>query len=535
MRDKKLIKRRLLSLFLSVLMLIGILPLNLVKVQASGGVKIDETNFPDPIVLKSVQGTFQGMNEIDSKSLNNCDILFIRNDVYFNGKFLGTFEGAKDLTGLNLFPNLSAISLAKPNMKSLESLSGCRKLDEIDIEGGSIDNFDLKYCNMTRVVIKDCKINSFKLYDIETGIFGRISALSYLILNNCGLSKIEGFGNFTVLSSLSIDNNKFTAFDLSSTIIADDFSCKNNQMETLNFGGSNKDLNIVDCSVNRLRNLDISKLEALEELNCSSNQLSRLDISENVALKNLDCSSNQLSRVDIGNNDNLQVLNCSNNQFQGNFIADRLKGLKKLNVSNNKFTNIVFFDQNNIEELDCSNNAIPYLKNFTNLKTFKGDNQQVDVVVDRNDRRIRYKNFVLIELPQGNSKVKELSGGKLIDGSYFGEFIKVDESLPSKVTYKYEVSPGMFLDVTMNITYTELDPTNVVSMKIKNQPTKLTYTDGEKLDLSGLVVTLEDNNGLTKDVAFADFAANGITANPTDGTALTLADNAKNVSLTKGN
>ena len=536
MRDKKLIKRRLLSLFLSVLMLIGILPLNLVRVQASGGVKIDETNFPDPIVLKSVQNSFQGMNEIDSKSLNGVDILFIRNDVYFNGEFIGTFEGAKDLTGLNLFPNLNAIVLAKPNMKSIESLRGCNKLKEITIEGGSIDSFHLEDDNISSVDIRDCKINSFKLCNLENGYFGTYEKHGFISLNNCGLSNIETFGNLVLVDLLSIDNNKFTAFDLNKKIIFDLFSCKNNQIETLNFAEVNDVfLKRVDCSVNRLRNLDTSKLGALEKLNCSSNQLSRLDIGDNKALKELDCSNNGLSRLDIGNNDNLQVLNCSNNQFQGNFIADRLKGLKKLNVSNNKFTNIVFFDQNNIEELDCSNNAIPYLKNFPNLKTFKGDNQQVDVVVDRNDRRIRYKNFVLIELPQGNSKVKELSGGKLIDGSYFGEFIKVDESLPSKVTYKYEVSPGMFLDVTLNIIYSELDPTNVVSMKIKNQPTRLTYTDGEKLDLSGLVVTLEDNNGLTKDVAFADFAANGITANPTDGTALTLADNAKKVSLTKGN
>ena len=535
MREKRLIKRRLLSLFLSVLMLIGILPLNLVKVYASGGVKMDETNFPDPIVLKCVKESFQGMDELDSKTLNRVDFLSIRNDVYYKGKFIGTFEGAKDLTGLNLFPNLNAIALAKPNMKSIESLRGCNKLKEITIEGGSIDSFHLQDDNISSVDIRDCKINSFKLYNIENGYFGAYEKHGFISLNNCGLSNIETFGNMVLVDLLVIDNNKFTAFDINKKIIFDLFSCKNNQIETLNFGEVNDFfLKRVDCSVNRLKNLDISKLQALEKLNCSSNQLSRLDIGDNRALKELDCSNNGLSRIDIGNNDNLQVLNCSNNQFQGNFIADSLKGLKKLNVSNNKFTNIVFFDQNNIEELDCSNNAIPYLKNFPNLKTFKGDNQQVDVVVDRNDRRIRYKNFVLIELPQGNSKVKELSGGKLIDGSYFGEFIKVDESLPSKVTYKYEVSPGMFLDVTMNITYTELDPTNVVSMKIKNQPTKLTYTDGEKLDLSGLVVTLTDNQGLTKDVAFADFAANGITTNPTDGTALTLADNATPVTLTKG-
>ncbi len=81
----------------------------------------------------------------------------------------------------------------------------------------------------------------------------------------------------------------------------------------------------------------------------------------------------------------------------------------------------------------------------------------------------------------------------------------------------------------------EFDPENVESMVVKTQPTNLIYTEGEKLDLAGLVVTLTDNQGLTKDVAFADFAANGIEAAPANETALTLTDNAKKVKLTKGN
>lgn len=80
----------------------------------------------------------------------------------------------------------------------------------------------------------------------------------------------------------------------------------------------------------------------------------------------------------------------------------------------------------------------------------------------------------------------------------------------------------------------EFDPENVKSITVNTQP-KLEYTEGEKLDLTGLVVTLTDNQGLTKDVAFADFAANGIEAAPANDTELKLADNAKKVKLTKGN
>ena len=79
------------------------------------------------------------------------------------------------------------------------------------------------------------------------------------------------------------------------------------------------------------------------------------------------------------------------------------------------------------------------------------------------------------------------------------------------------------------------DPDHVEKMVVKEQPTNLSYTEGEKLNLAGLEVTLTDNQGLTKDVAFADFEANGITAEPANDTELKLADNGSKVKLTKGN
>ena len=62
------------------------------------------------------------------------------------------------------------------------------------------------------------------------------------------------------------------------------------------------------------------------------------------------------------------------------------------------------------------------------------------------------------------------------------------------------------------------------SVAVKTPPTKTTYTAGENLDLSGPVVTLNKSNGTTEDVAFADFAAKGLTVAPASGTALTTAN-----------
>lgn len=64
----------------------------------------------------------------------------------------------------------------------------------------------------------------------------------------------------------------------------------------------------------------------------------------------------------------------------------------------------------------------------------------------------------------------------------------------------------------------------VSSVAVKEAPTKVTYTAGEKLDLSGLIVTLTKSDASTEDVAFADFAAKGITTNKANDSVLTAED-----------
>ena len=58
----------------------------------------------------------------------------------------------------------------------------------------------------------------------------------------------------------------------------------------------------------------------------------------------------------------------------------------------------------------------------------------------------------------------------------------------------------------------------VTDIAIQTQPTTLTYTAGQTLNLAGLVVTLTYEDSTTHEVAFADFDVNGLTANPAEGT-----------------
>jgi hypothetical protein len=77
----------------------------------------------------------------------------------------------------------------------------------------------------------------------------------------------------------------------------------------------------------------------------------------------------------------------------------------------------------------------------------------------------------------------------------------------------------------------------VTGLSVTSQPTKLTYTEGESLNPSGLAVTLSYNDGTTQNIPFAEFAAHkpAITTNPPNGTTLTAATHHGNpIAVTAG-
>jgi len=89
--------------------------------------------------------------------------------------------------------------------------------------------------------------------------------------------------------------------------------------------------------------------------------------------------------------------------------------------------------------------------------------------------------------------------------------------------------------VTLSYTFPKTDEKTVSSIAIKNQPTKLTYTHGDTLDLTGLIVTLTHDDTSTEDVTAADFTAKNITANPAAGNHLIYSThNNKPIMITYG-
>jgi formylglycine-generating enzyme required for sulfatase activity len=97
------------------------------------------------------------------------------------------------------------------------------------------------------------------------------------------------------------------------------------------------------------------------------------------------------------------------------------------------------------------------------------------------------------------------------------------------------VSNNIGSAVTLSYTFSATDTKTVKNIKIKSQPTKLTYTHGDTLDLTGLAVTLTHDDNTTEDVTAANFADKNVTANPSAGNSLIcLIHNRQPVKITYG-
>ena len=121
---------------------------------------------------------------------------------------------------------------------------------------------------------------------------------------------LKGIEYFPSLVSLNCSWNKLTELDLSKNTALEILNCSSNgtfDSRTWSTSGGLASLNVaacrnlkeLNCRFNNLTTLDISKNTALVALNCGNNNLTTLDVSKNTALEVLDCAGNQLKALDV--------------------------------------------------------------------------------------------------------------------------------------------------------------------------------------------------------------------------------------------
>ncbi len=105
---------------------------------------------------------------------------------------------------------------------------------------------------------------------------------------------------------------------------------------------------------------------ALKELNCTSNRLDELDVSHNTALERLYCSYNNLVQLDLENNSNLISLSSSFNRISTLDISNK-PHLKTLNSEMNYITQLTLDGSTALEWLNVANNQLAALDLSSNV------------------------------------------------------------------------------------------------------------------------------------------------------------------------
>ncbi|MEO8532226.1 MAG: T9SS type A sorting domain-containing protein [Flavobacterium sp.] len=250
--------------------------------------------------------------------------------------------------------------------------------------------------------------NKLIALDIDSGtpdgkvLTSSISELTYLYVDDSSITDLTGIEAFTSLTQLDCSKNKLKNLDLSQNIKLTDLSVGRNELTNLDIT-KNVLLTNLDCQRNSLTGLNVSENIYLEKLNVIFNQINPLNVSKNVLLTDLDCRQNKLTSLDIQNNTNLTYLNCGNNLLTNLDVSKNTllldlycytNQITSLNVSTNTLLQGFMCNDNKLTSIDVSKNPDMYM--FDCL-----DNQLTSVDISKNPK--------ITELACENNQLKYLN------------------------------------------------------------------------------------------------------------------------------
>lgn len=170
-----------------------------------------------------------------------------------------------------------------------------------------------------------------------------IEGIVALNLSGMGLTDLRGLEVFFNLQTLDCSSNRLTELDVSGNPKLVRLYCGNNLLKELDLS-NNPDLAYLTCSFNQLSELNLAGHEKLIALNCEMNQMEKLDLSGCSQLISLYCRNNQLKQLDLTDNGKLEFIETFDNQLT-TIDVRHLEALRFLHIDHNRLT-----------ELDMSHN-----------------------------------------------------------------------------------------------------------------------------------------------------------------------------------
>lgn len=149
-------------------------------------------------------------------------------------------------------------------------------------------------------------------------------AVTSLDLSGQGLTSLEGLEAFPNLETLNCSQNKLTELDVSKNPKLISLYCAYNRLTSLDVSGHG-DLVALNCEMNLLTELDLSGCTSLLSLYCRNNLLKTLELTDNTALEFIETFANQLTSIDVTHLSELNFLHIDHNKLTTLDMSGNLK------------------------------------------------------------------------------------------------------------------------------------------------------------------------------------------------------------------
>ena len=177
------------------------------------------------------------------------------------------------------------------------------------------------------------------------------------------ITNLKGIRHLKYVRDLNCRYQKLTTLDLELNMRVERLDCYGNQLTDLLLRPTGTSLTYLDCGVNQLNALDLSKSSELTELYCRNSKLTALDLSANKKLQKVVAASNKLTTLDVRNLPELTYLD-----LQANF------DLKAIDVSKNTKLESLNLAQTGLTSLNVKNN-----RKLVDLKVYCNQLTSLDV------------------------------------------------------------------------------------------------------------------------------------------------------------
>ena len=468
-------KKRILSIFLCLIMVFSLLPFT---ASAASAVPINEETFPDPVfreyVLKIV-----GSSVLTEEKAQQIEVLDVSDDNI--KEVLGDRAPITSLMGIRYLRYVKDLNCSGQELKKTLNLEQNSRVEKLNCSGNQLTGLWFHKGSLLRYL--DCSVNQFTALNLSknpelTELYCGNNKLTSLDLSaNKKLQKIgAGSNKLTTLDTRNLPeltylnlwgNDDLKSIDVSKNPKLEFLSAAHGKLTSLNVSNNRM---LVELYVynNQLTALDVRSNYMLKKLDCYENQITALDLSSNVSLEDLGVNDNPITELDLRAQSNLQKLSCSAMKLT-KLDVSRCTELLKLYCNDNQIETLDLRSNKKLRALECQNNRLSWLDLSSNTaldpRYVDCSGNVYDIKVDKNLQYKVYPDLPCYGATEGTyftaARASDWTGGTVskVDG---WDVLTLDNRDVKEVTYKYDTGNAKIGKVAFTLK-TEVPAAYVVS------------------------------------------------------------------------